>query len=170
MWGNILTHIGLHQTLMLLIVVTKRLLERKKMLSTLLALFIHLLRSLSWNVMALAIIYQVLLISFSLMELPMSRMRAGFLLPCTHVSVLGMARSMLCPYFFQMFSKNVMNMPCFPSFLNPAATFGGQQHTSHRQCSNTTARFITMEFPLDLSSPLTVKWLGSLLHSCGFFD
>jgi hypothetical protein len=92
-----------------------------------------------------------------LMGLPMSRMRARFLLPCTHISVLGMARSMLFHYFFQMSSKNVMNMPCFPSFLNPAATFGGQRHTSHRQCSNTTARFITMEFPLDLSSPLTVE-------------
>ena len=92
------------------------------------------------------------------------------LLPCIHVSVLGMARSMLFHYFFQMSSKNVMNMPCFPSFPKPATTFGGQQHTSHLQCSNSTARFITMEFPLDLSSLLTVEWLGSLLHSCGFFD
>jgi hypothetical protein len=99
-----------------------------------------------------------------------ARMQARFLLPYTHVSVLGMAWSMLFCYFFQMCSENVTNMPCFQNFVNPSATYGGQQRTSHLQCSNITARFITMEFVLDLSSPLNVKWLGNTLHSCNFSD
>jgi hypothetical protein len=96
---------------------------------------------------------------------------AGKILTVLHPrSVLGMARSMLFCYLFQMCSENVTNMPCFQNFVNPAATYGGRQRTSHLQCSNITARFITMEFVLDLSSPLNVEWLGNTLHSCGFSD
>jgi hypothetical protein len=61
-----------------------------------------------------------------------------------------------------MCSQNVTNMPCFQNFVNPAASFGGQQFASHLQCSNITVRFITMEFVLDLSSPLNIALLQLL--------